>query len=369
MACDLASVIAPLACDEVLARDAGDWPDAGDRQLGRQLAVHAGLAHQVQQAAIQIVDRSDIGEAQRGLEADGAVVLGLGRRQADLALGAGGTVGSAEAVGSVQGWRGQLAFQPLETGALGAVDAVHRQHAILDPERGQRDVGRQVGRVAQHLAEGLPVPAALVVERQAQHRPLELDLVGLDGAPEQRGHRELHGEAVGPEKRLLEVDGGVGNAHLLETEVGRRQQVQIDGAADAHLAAEQARGLLLEHAAVAVPVDEIGHREQRADHGDQEDCQGDEEIAHRAPPSVPAHGSAACAYRGIARGRASVLPQEPMNVPSSTEGLGLAWPRFWGCRSPERIMTQLHAVLDPEFGELKSRSALWAGYRLRLPPR
>ena len=60
----------------------GRLPDAGDRQLGRQLAVHAGLAHQVQQATIQIIDRSDIGEAQQGLEADGAVVLGLGRRQA-----------------------------------------------------------------------------------------------------------------------------------------------------------------------------------------------------------------------------------------------------------------------------------------------
>ena len=74
------------------------------------------------------------------------------------------------------------------------------------------------------------------------------------------------------EKRLLQVDGGVGDAHLLEAEIGGRQQVQIDGAADSHLAAEQARGLLLEHAAVAVPVDEIGDGEQRADNGDEEDC-------------------------------------------------------------------------------------------------
>jgi hypothetical protein len=70
---------------------------------------------------------------------------------------------------------------------LGTVDAVHGQHAVLDLERGQRDVGGQVGRVAQHLAERLPVPAALVVEGQAQHRPLELDLVGFHGAPEQGG--------------------------------------------------------------------------------------------------------------------------------------------------------------------------------------
>ena len=55
----------------------------------------------------------------------------------------------------------------------------------------------------------------------------------------------------------------VGDAQLLEAHVGRRQQADVDVATDAHLAAEDARRLLLEDAAVAVPVDEVGNGEQR----------------------------------------------------------------------------------------------------------
>ena len=54
--------------------------------------------------------------------------------------------------------------------------------------------------------------------------------------------------------------------------------------ADANLAAQKARGLVLEHAAIGVPVDEIGDGEQGANDGDAEYGEADEEIAHRLPP-------------------------------------------------------------------------------------
>ena len=115
---------------------------------------------------------------------------------------------------------------------------------------------------------------------------MQLDLVGLHHAPDDRRYGELDGEAVGPKKRLLKVDGRVGDAHLLQAEIGAREQVQIDRAADPDLAAQQAGGLLLEHAAIAVPIDEVGNGEERADNGDQKDCDGDDEIAHSPTPHV-----------------------------------------------------------------------------------
>jgi hypothetical protein len=138
----------------------------------------------------------------------------------------------------------------------------------------------------QSLAEALPVPAVVLVECNSQHRPLQLDLVGLYRASEYRRHGQLDGEAVGSEKSILKIGGGIGNAHLVEAEIGCRQQVQVDCAANPHLAPQETRGLLLDHAAIAVPVDEIGNRKQCSDDRDQKDCNGDKEIAHSPTPPV-----------------------------------------------------------------------------------
>src|SRR5204863_3184906 len=124
-------------------------------------------------------------------------------------------------------------------------------------------------------AEALPVPAVVLVERDPQHRPLQLDLVGLHRASEQRRHGQLDAETLGSEKSVLQVDGGVGNAHLLEAEIGSRQQVQIDRAPHSYLTLQETRGLLLEHTAIAVPVDEVGDRKERAYNRDQKDGNGD----------------------------------------------------------------------------------------------
>ena len=57
--------------------------------------------------------------------------------------------------------------------------------------------------------------------------------------------------------------GRAADAQLLEMDIRRRQQPQADVAGHAHVAAQDARGLLFQHAAIAVPVDRIRQAEQR----------------------------------------------------------------------------------------------------------
>ena len=109
----------------------------------------------------------------------------------------------------------------------------------------------------------------------------------------------------------VEVGRGVGDAHLLQAEIGGRQQVQLDVAVDLHLAADDARGLLLEVAAIAVPVDEVGDGEQRADDGYDEDGDGDEQVVHAA-------GSAPWARRRLPGAPAQAPPH-----PVTPDGLRL----------------------------------------------
>ncbi len=123
--------------------------------------------------------------------------------------------------------------------------------------------GRHERERARGDGEAAPVAAALGIDSEAEHRLFEHDFVGFDDALEQRGDRQAHGEAVGAEERLAGGAARVGDAQLLEAHVGRGKQAHVDVAADAHVAAEDARRLLFEDAAVAVPVDEMGDGEQR----------------------------------------------------------------------------------------------------------
>jgi hypothetical protein len=177
---------------------------------------------------------------------------------------------------------------------------MHREQAVGDPHGGQGNVVRQVGGVAERLAETLPVPAIAFVDGKAQGGAMQLHLVGLHHAAKHRWDGELHGQALAPEESILEIDGGVRDAHLFQTEVGGREHVQRHGAAHPDLAAQKARRLLLEHAAIAVPVDEIGHSKERARDRDHKDSYGDEELAH-APALPPA--KLALSMRGRMRPR------------------------------------------------------------------
>ncbi len=165
-------------------------PKAGDRQTRRELAADARLAHGIRQAPVERIGRSRFRAAQDGLEAHGAVGLGARGGDAQLAHRAALAERAAEAIGAVERRRRQLAVDRLEAGALGAVGAVQRQYAVGDLDRRQRHVGRQVGGAAEDLAEALPVPAVLVVERHPQYGALQLDLVGLHHAAEDRRDRK-----------------------------------------------------------------------------------------------------------------------------------------------------------------------------------
>ena len=159
----------------------------------------------------------------------------------------------------------ELAVEAIELRELGALGTLQRHHAVLDADGLQRDIRWDEGKRTGRDRERAPVAAAVGIDGEAQHRPLKLDLVGFQNALQERRHRQLHGEAVGAEKRLARRRRRIGDAQLVEAHVGSRQQAYVDVAADAHLAAKDAGRLLLEHAAITVPIDEIRHREQRGE--------------------------------------------------------------------------------------------------------
>ena len=208
---------------------------------------------------------------------------------------------------------------------------MQRQHAVGDRERRQRDVGRHIAGRGQRLGEALPVPTALRIERQTHERPLKLDLVGFDDAPEQRRNGKLDAEAVRLEEG--ELARGIRDADLLESEIGERQQVQLHIAVDLHLAADGARCLGLEVVAIAVPVDEIGYGEQSADNGYDEDSDGDEQVVHRPAPMHSSHcgqGSGPCRRASSSWKAPNPSPQpthEPAPSKRSRGVLGQAHPR------------------------------------------
>ena len=229
--------------------------------LGGDLAVEARLALEVVHAAVDGVGIALPGAAHGGLEMHGALGIHGVRPDADLAVGALPLGGALEGEGPGDGIGLELAVQSLELRHAASLGALQGDDAVLDLDRLQRNVGRDERQRARRDAEHAPVAAALGVEREAQLGARQLDLVGLDDALEQRRNRQPHGETLGAEERLA-GSGGVGDAQLLEAHEGRRQQAHVDVAADPHLTAEDARRLLLEDAAVSVPVDEVGNRKQ-----------------------------------------------------------------------------------------------------------
>ncbi len=291
----------------------------GEGQPRRQVALDARLAHEVDGARVDEVGGVGLRKPQRYPEGNGPVGLGQARRQSQVALAScRAAVLPLEAIRPLERGSRQFAVEPLEPAILGTVRAVQGEHPVADPERGQRDIGGHVAGRAQRLGEALPVPGALRVERQAQHGALELDLVHLHHPAEQRCDRQLDAQAVGLEEVPAEIRRPIADAHLLQAEVGARQQIEFHVAVDLHLAADDVLRLLLEPAAIAVPVDEIGNCEQCRDHRYDEDRNGNEQVIHGAAPRVGAAGlrsrGRACDARRTLPGcaKACVLPQQPM---------------------------------------------------------
>ena len=164
-----------------------------------------------------------------------------------------------------------------------------------------------------------------------------------------------------------EVGRGVGDAHLLEAEIGGRQQVQLDVAVDLHLAADDARGLLLEIAAIAVPVDEIRNGEQRADDGYDKDGNGDEQVVHRpAPPPCGRRLPAAHARAKRKRRRARSRRDGCLVAATTHEPVPSGAPREAGLPHPDAA-TVLSITLSHSYTEVwtwnlafqRSFDALW----------
>ena len=152
----------------------------------------------------------------------------------------------------------------------------------------QRHVFRREGRSALALTKGLPIATAIGVQHDADDGTPEFYFTRLDRAAQERRHRQPYRHRFGFEERLAGTCVTIGNPHLLETEVGRGQQLEVHSTADAHVAAEKARGFLLEDAAIGVPVDDLWNSEQRRDHHNDERREPDQKIVHRLKTS-PTH--------------------------------------------------------------------------------
>ena len=115
----------------------------------------------------------------------------------------------------------------------------------------------------------VPIAAAVLAQRETQHGVGDGDLARLDAAPQQRADIEPGLDRLRLEQGLIEASVLVGDLHIVEAELRRRQEHQMHLAADLDVAAEQLRGLRLEHRPVVVPVDKERRREERAEHDDQ----------------------------------------------------------------------------------------------------
>ena len=83
------------------------------------------------------------------------------------------------------------------------------------------------------------------------------------------------------EERPVEASLLIGNLDVVEFELGRRQEHEVNLAADLHLAAEQVGGLRLEDGAIVVPVNEKRRGKKRAQDQNQHCRQREQERIHR----------------------------------------------------------------------------------------
>ncbi len=250
------------------------------RHLGGEIAFDARARGQIADAAVENVGIAACGRGDRNLETHVAGGTRARRREAHQALAVAPSDGSPELVRSIEGLGRKLAVDVLEAEELGAIRPAHGEHAVDQVDRLQRHVARDERNEPGIERDRPPVPDAVLVDRELHRRALQLHLIGLEHAAQKRGHGEVHDEALGPEDRRAALAAGVGNPELLEAHERGGQEAQVDRAADAHLAAEDARGLLLEHAAIAVPVDEIRHREEHRERHHEKAGEVEKRVVH-----------------------------------------------------------------------------------------
>ncbi len=249
-------------------------------ELGRHIAVDARMSFEIENAPIDGIGVALLGAAHRGFETHPALGVDGARCKAQVLVGALPLRRPPEGERPFDRFGLELSVEPLELGKPDALGPMQRHHAVLDLDGLQRDVGGYERQRAWRNTQASPVAAALDIDGQAQNRLLQLDLVGLYDAFEQGRHGKPHGEAVGAEKRLAGGGRRIGDPDLVEAHEGRRQKAHVDVAAHAHLAAQNAGRLLLEYAAVSVPVDKVGNRKQRGERKRDEAGDVEKPVAH-----------------------------------------------------------------------------------------
>ena len=226
-------------------------------------AVIGGRGAEPGHAAIEQIGGVAIEVAERRLDAEQPSFIGQAGRESELLRAAFEAVIGRHLVGArqrlgigfaVEAVEGELRHALLGDLDLAAADADEVEQHVFGRE-GQRHA------TAAHIA---PIAGTVGLEVEAQHRIDDGDFARLDGAAEQRADIEPGLERAHLEERSVETTLLIGNLDVVESELGRRQEHEVNLAADLDLAAEQVGRLRLEDGAIVVPVNEKRRGKQRA---------------------------------------------------------------------------------------------------------
>ena len=277
---------------------------AGSFRIGpdREFAIERRGAQRIAETALHDVGVGLFRHPHDGLDQHGAIGFELARRQAQLARKAPMRERAAKPERPLQRASRHFARDLLDQRDVPAPGVHDLDLAADDVDGSQRQIfhsqalggGRSSGLRAPgrwrdwsdiDLAgwSGASLPGLRRAELDQDFGMQQLHFAGLDLPLQQRRDRQPQREGIGTNGRLAEAAVLVRDAHILEAEVGRRQETEIDAAADPHLAADENRGLLLEHVAIAVPIDKQRHGKQRRTHTDHHGTDEQEHVVHGRP--------------------------------------------------------------------------------------
>ncbi len=229
---------------------------------------------------VELVGRGAVGIAHGGLHAELARLIHGPGGEANGLTAAFVVVFGGDFVGTGERGRARLAVD---------VGEHEFQHAVLDDlDRAaahahgvEQHVLRREGHGHARPSHIAPVPGAVGGEFEAQRGIDDGELMRFDRAGQKRPHVDLRLERLRLEERLLQAAVLVRHSDVVEFQLRRRQDDEMDLAANLDLAAEQLAGLLLEGGAVVVPVDEERCGEQSAQHQNQQRGQCEQKRVHR----------------------------------------------------------------------------------------
>ena len=116
-----------------------------------------------------------------------------------------------------------------------------------------------------------------ILDSQPQLRAHQPRLDEIDFAAHERRQRDFEVQLGGPD---VSARRRIHHLHVGELKIRRRQQFEINAAADLHLLAEQVRELSFDQASLGIPINEVRHRQSGAQNNHENDGENCENVAH-----------------------------------------------------------------------------------------